>query len=84
MYNEQELLNRIQQLENELKETKDRLKKYTSPKRNKSYYNKHRDDILEKKKNQQTTDKEKRKETNKRAYLKKKSVPLTILDEKPM
>lgn len=74
MYNEQELLNRIRQLENELKETKDHLKKYTSPNRYKNYYEKHREKILEKHKNLPTTDKEKRKETNKRAYLKRKSV----------
>jgi len=46
MYNEQELLNRITQLENELKETKDHLKKYTSPNRYKNYYEKHREKIL--------------------------------------
>jgi len=58
-------------LHDELNETKERLKKYTAPKRNKTYYEKHKEELLEKmKSNPIPTDK--RKEYNKKYYLKKK------------
>lgn len=61
---------RIQQLTVELNETKEHLKKYTAPLRSKTFYDNHREEILEKKKDPKA--KEQRKEINKRAYLKRK------------
>ncbi len=58
-------------LQDELNETKEHLKKYTAPKRNKTYYENHKEELLEKmKSNPIPTDK--RKEYNKKYYLKKK------------
>lgn len=69
--NNEALLNRIQQLEQELKETKEHLKKYTAPARSKTYYENHKDEIHSK--NKQDPDyKEKRKEYNRTAYLRRK------------
>jgi hypothetical protein len=61
---------KIQKLNDELLETKEHLKKYTAPSRSKTFYEKHKEEILEKKKDPKV--KEKRKEINKRAYQKKK------------
>jgi hypothetical protein len=61
---------RIQQLTDELNETKEHLKKYTAPLRSKTFYDNHREEILEKKKDPKA--REQRKEINKRAYLKRK------------
>ena len=60
----------IKKLNDELTETKEHLKKYTAPLRSKTFYENHREEILEKKKDPKV--KEQRKETNKRAYLKRK------------
>ena len=60
----------IKKLSDELTETKEHLKKYTAPLRSKTFYENHREEILEKKKDPKV--KEQRKETNKRAYLKRK------------
>lgn len=60
----------IKKLSDELTETKEHLKKYTAPMRSKTFYENHREEILEKKKDPKV--KEQRKETNKRAYLKRK------------
>ena len=70
----QDLLNKIKQLETELNETKQHLKKYTAPDRSKTYYENHKDEILVKIKNkqQQPDYKEKRKEYNRISYLRKK------------
>ena len=58
-------------LQEELFNTKEHLKKYTAPTRNKTYYKNHKEEILEKmKSNPIPTDK--RKEYNKLAYQKKK------------
>ena len=62
----------IEKLRNELNQTKEHLKKYTSPARHKNYYENHREEILEKMKLKPPMDKDKRKEINRRAYLKKK------------
>jgi hypothetical protein len=61
---------RIQQLTDELNETKEHLKKYTAPLRSKTFYDNHREEILEKKKDPKA--REQRKEINKRAYIKRK------------
>ena len=53
-------------------ELEEHLKKYTSPARNRKYYETHKDEILQKMKLKEPCDKDKRKEINKRAYLKRK------------
>ena len=61
----------LKKTKQELLETKEHLKKYTAPVRHKSYYENHKQEILEKmKSNPIPTDK--RKEYNKKYYLKKK------------
>ena len=64
-------------LENQNIELKEKLKKYTSPDRNKKYYENHKDEIKQKIKeyniqNNIVVSSEKRKEYNKKAYLKRK------------
>jgi predicted nucleotidyltransferase len=74
----EELLNKnklleaeLQKIKNELIDTKEHLKKYTAPIRHKTYYENHKQELLEKmKSNPIPTDK--RKEYNKKYYLKKK------------
>lgn len=75
---EQELLNKIKILEEEniqlkkkIQETSEHLKKYTSPERNKKFYENHKEELLQKMKTNPTSS-EKRKEYNKKYYLKKK------------
>ena len=66
---EQELAyykHRLELLLKELEETREKLKKYTAPERNKLYYQKNKDKL------QTPEQKEKRKEINKRAYEKRK------------
>jgi len=62
----------LQKIKEELYNTKEHLKKYTSPSRHKTYYENHKEDILEKMKQKTPVDKEKRKEINQKAYLKRK------------
>ena len=79
MNNELEnLLNKIKNLEIEnnnlrieLQETKEHLKKYTSPNRNKIYYEKNKEILLNKIK-QKSVPTEKRKEYNRISYLRRK------------
>ena len=79
MNNELEnLLNKIKNLETEnnnlkieLQETKEHLKKYTSPNRNKIYYEKNKEILLNKIK-QKNVSSEKRKEYNRISYLRRK------------
>ena len=74
---EEELFYYKKQLEvltEELELTKDKLKKYTAPERNKLYYQKNKEKL------QTPEQKEKRKEINKRAYEKRKqSKPSSVL-----
>ena len=58
-------------LQNELISTKEHLKKYTAPARNKTFYENHKEELLEKMKLNPVSS-EKRKEINKRAYQKRK------------
>jgi len=74
----EELLNKIKLLEEEnlklkteLTDTKEHLKKYTAPKRNKAYYENHKEELLQKMKLTPISS-DKRKEYNKNYYLKKK------------
>jgi len=62
----------LQKTKEELYTTKEHLKKYTSPTRHKTYYENHKEEILEKMKQKPPTDKVKRKEINQKAYLKRK------------
>jgi len=64
------LEDQIQKLQDELTKTKEHLKKYTAPPRSKTFYENHKEEILEKKKDPKL--KEQRKDINKRAYQKKK------------
>ena len=59
------------QLKLELEQIKEHLKKYTSPERNKKFYNEHKEELLQKMKDNPIPS-EKRKEYNKKYYLKKK------------
>jgi hypothetical protein len=75
--NETELY--IKQLENENKELKEKLKNYTAPKRSKTFYENHKEDVLQKNKEYKektnyyaNLSPEKKKEYAKRAYLNKK------------
>jgi hypothetical protein len=76
----EELLDKIKILEEEnktlrieLHETKEHLKKYTAPKRNKKYYETHKEELLNKMKLEPISS-DKRKEYNKNYYLKKKEI----------
>jgi hypothetical protein len=75
--NETELY--IKQLENENNELKEKLKNYTAPKRSKTFYENHKEDVLQKNKEYKektnyyaNLSPEKKKEYAKRAYLNKK------------
>lgn len=76
----EELLHKIKILEEEnktlrieLDETKEHLKKYTAPKRNKKYYETHKEELLNKMKLEPISS-DKRKEYNKNYYLKRKEI----------
>jgi len=62
----------IKKIEEENKELKEKLKKYTAPQRHKKYYENNKDVILAKNKEYQVTT-EKKKEYAKIAYLNKKA-----------
>jgi len=71
------LKEKILLLEDKNNELKEKLKKYTSPVRNKKYYENHKNEINQKiKENKEVNNymisNEKKKEYNKRAYLKRK------------
>jgi len=68
----QQLRDELEKTKQELERTKEHLKRYTAPIRSKTYYENHKEEILEKMRQNPPTDKEKRKEINKRAYLKRK------------
>lgn len=77
-----EILNKIKILEEEnhnlkteLTATKEHLKKYTAPSRNKKYYENNKEALLEKMKQTQISP-DKKKEYNKVYYLKKKEKQL--------
>ena len=69
--NTEELLHKIKQLEEELEKTKEHLKKYTAPTRSKAYYENHKEELLNKMK-KYTPSSDKIKDTNRKAYLKRK------------
>jgi hypothetical protein len=61
----------VKQLTQELNDTKEHLKKYTAPSRSKTFYENHKEELLEKMKKYTPTP-EKIKEKNRKAYLKRK------------
>jgi hypothetical protein len=61
----------LEKTKQELIETKEHLKKYTAPSRSKTYYENHKEEILERVKKYPLT-KEQIKEKNKKALLKRK------------
>ena len=65
------LREKIKLLEEELNKTKEHLKKYTAPSRNKNYYQNHKEIIIENVKNN-PIDPEKKKEYNRNSYLRRK------------
>ena len=70
--NELELLkNENEELKLRIQELEERLKKYTAPARSKTYYENHKEELLEKMKKYKQTP-EQIKERNKKAYLKRK------------
>ena len=77
--NVEELITKNKLLENEVNDLKEKLKKYTSPSRSKTYYENHKDEIIKKTKEYKETTNyyatipiEKKKEYARRAYLNKK------------
>jgi hypothetical protein len=63
----------LELLKQELMETKEQLKKYTAPSRSKTYYENHKEDIIQKTiEYKNSLSSEKKKEYARRAYLKKK------------
>jgi hypothetical protein len=60
-----------EELKNKVIELEERLKKYTAPSRSKTYYENHKEELLEKMKKYKQTP-EQIKERNRKAYLKKK------------
>ena len=78
--NDIDLHNKIKLLENEIIILKEKLKIYTSPKRNKKFYENHKDELIQKHKEYcektnyyATISKEKKKEYARTAYLNKKA-----------
>ena len=73
------LKNKINELEKEIIELKEHLKKYTAPTRYKKYYENHKEELLQKNREyreknnyQYIISSDRKKEYNKKAYLKKK------------
>jgi hypothetical protein len=60
-----------EELKNKVIELEERLKKYTAPARSKTYYENHKEELLEKMKKYKPTT-EQIKEKNRKAYLKRK------------
>jgi hypothetical protein len=65
----------------ELQKTKEHLKKYTAPSRNRKYYENNKDAINERHKKYKYTT-EQRRESNRRTYLKRKEKLKKELEEK--
>jgi hypothetical protein len=69
--NIEEIINKNKLLEEENKELKEKLKKYTAPARHKTYYENHKQELLAKNKEYKVLP-EKKKEYARTAYLNKK------------
>jgi hypothetical protein len=83
--NIEELINKNKLLEEENKELKEKLKKYTAPARHKTYYENHKQELLAKNKEYKVP-LEKKKEYARTAYLNKKEKlkKITEQNEKSM
>jgi hypothetical protein len=68
------------ELKQKIVELEERLKKYTAPSRSKTYYENHKEELLEKMKKYKPTP-EQIKERNKKAYLKRKNMEKNELNE---
>jgi hypothetical protein len=66
-----------EEMKNKIMELEERLKKYTAPSRSKTYYENHKEELLEKMKKYKQTP-EQIKERNKKAYLKRKEKMETL------
>lgn len=71
MYNSMDKDERIKELEQQIEELKNHLKKYTAPTRYKTYYENHKQELLARNKAYHVSP-EKKKEYARRAYLNKK------------
>ena len=67
----QQLKKENEELKNKVVELEERLKKYTAPARSKTYYENHKEELLEKMKKYKPSP-EQIKEKNRKAYLKMK------------
>ena len=79
MFSQEEYQQKIKLLEDEVQQLKEKLKNYTAPKRSKTFYENHKEEIIKRvKEHKQITNytyevsPEKRKEYNKIAYQKRK------------
>ena len=71
--NEEIYQQKIKELEEEIVVLKEKLKSYTAPKRNKKFYENHKEEIIQKSREyKDQLPSEKKKEYARRAYLKKK------------
>jgi hypothetical protein len=84
---EQSYINKINELEKENAELKERLKNYTAPKRSKKFYENHKSDILIKNKEYKEKTNynanlptDKKKEYARQAYLNQKAKKLLIIN----
>ncbi len=75
-----QLENENAELKQKILELEERLKKYTAPSRSKTYYENHKEELLEKMKKYKPTP-EQIKERNKKAYLKRKNMEKNELTE---
>jgi hypothetical protein len=75
-----QLENENAELKQKIVELEERLKKYTAPSRSKTYYENHKEELLEKMKKYKPTP-EQIKERNKKAYLKRKNMEKNKLTE---
>ena len=89
MFSEEEYQKKVKLLEDEILVLKEKLKSYTAPTRSKTYYENHKEEILEKNKEYKektnysvNLSKEKKKEYARRAYLNKKEKMMQKSEEK--
>ena len=85
----EDMINKINEYELNTNELKEKLKKYTAPKRNKTFYENHKEEIIKRNKeyiqknkdNLKKPDPEKIKEYNKRAYEKRKQTNVIDIND---
>jgi hypothetical protein len=89
MFSEEEYQQKIKLLEDEVQQLKEKLKNYTAPKRSKTFYENHKEEINQKNKEYKektnyygNLSAEKKKEYARRAYLNKKEKLQKVQQEK--